>query len=221
MLETHRLALAVCIGIVAFSIALYFLNRGSKLDPVVAGFSLDATIDDIKRQLQQLEDTPGTRLGLKLSEVKVSLSVQEAKGADSSVNLTVPVFDEAAIGRASETTANFGSKVTVILVPPKGGVVLSSAAKTTILFADLLASTREALHDAMESEPKLEAKEIEVELAFVLTAKRSDTVSVKAKVLSAGDSSSREDGRSNTVTLKYINPAYQTEKTGATSVTPP
>lgn len=220
MPESYRFFLALSAAVIAFSVVYYLVNRPSKPQSVVSSFSLEETISGIKRELQKLEDTPGQTLGLILNDVKIALFVQEEFADSGDVSLTVPVFDEAKLNTSDTLGAQTGSKVTVDLAPPRGSQVLSASGDGRIEFADLLVATREALQRSMQNEPKLEAKSIEVELAFVLTAKRTDSASVKAKVVSIGISSEHKGTSSNTITLIYSNPKYQT-KDQYEAVTPP
>ena len=204
--------LALAVALVAAGLAYVLITRAGRPAPVVGSFSLEATISGIKRELQRLENTPGPTLGLVLSEVKVALIVQSNESLSSEFGLSLPVFDETKVGVGDTVAGQTGSKVTVVLVPPRGSQVLSADGARDIRFAELLVSAREALQRSMENEPRLEAKSIEVDLAFVLTAERADSASVKLKVVSVGLSLDHKSTSSNSITLTYLNPKYQKEE---------
>ncbi len=217
--EFSQVFLALAVALIAAGMAYMLIARARKPAPVVGSFSLEDTISGIKRELQRLENTPGPTLGLLLTEVKVVLFVQRQETSSSEFGLTLPVFDETKFGVDDTATGQVGSKVTVALVPPRGSQVLSVDNAGSIQFAELLMSAREALHRSLANEPRLEAKSIEVDLAFVLTAESSDSASVKVKVVSVGLSADSKSTSSNSITLTYLNPKYQ--KKDAAVVTPP
>ena len=220
ILEPYRLVIATVIALVVFGLALHALNRIAKPLARVSSFPLEDTLSDIKRELQKLENLPGPALGLTLSEVKITLMVQEDDTRSGAATLAVPVFDKSALKATGKQATKTGSKVTVALAPPKGSQVLSADRKTTVNFADLLASTRTALQRSMTTEPRLDAKAIDVEISFVLVAGESRDASVDAKIVSIGATSDWQLTHSNTVMLKYVNPAFQSKEHEATPIPP-
>lgn len=217
--EYWRYAVAAIIALVAFKGALWIVNRVAKSPAPVSAFSLDRTISDIKAELTKLEATPGAPLGLKLSEVKIALQVSQTDAKTSSAGLSVPVFSAADIKGGAGWSWEQGSKVTIVLVPPADRSVLSTDTGSALKFADLLGAVRESLRKAMQNEPRLDAKSIEVELAFVLVTDTSAGAEVKVQLLSLEVGSTQKSTAGNTVTLTYQNPAYA-EKTSA-KPTPP
>lgn len=220
MAEVYRFVVAFIVALIAFGIAHYFVSRWTKPAPVIASFSLEQTISDIKRELQKLENSPGDRLGLELSEVEIALFVQQESKQSSDAGLTIPVFDETKVGTGGSVTAQSGSKVTVVLVPPRGSRTLASDRGSQVEFADLLIAARAALQRSLHNEPALDAKSIDVELAFVLTTTRSTSASVQAKLIQVTAGAEETQDNSNTITLKYVNPKYQ-EQTASGAASAP
>ncbi len=217
--EYWRYAVAVIIAIVAFTGALWILNRTVKPPAPVSTFSLDQTISDIKTELKNLETGSGAPLGLKLSEVKIALQVSQEEGKNTDASLSVPVFSSAEIKASAGNSWEQGSKVTLVLVPPAESPLLSVPPRSVLKFADLLRGVRESVRTAMQNEPRLDAKSIEVELAFVLVTEDSAGAEVKVELLSLGVGRTQKSTAGNTVTLTYENPAYVAKDAG--KPTPP
>lgn len=221
MPDFYRHAIAVIVAALAYGGTLYLVGRASGALLPFSTLSLEQVIGQIKRELHELENTPGPTLGLLLDEVTVVLHVQREDARLSDATLTVPVFDESKLTASSSTTRADGSKVTVVLVPPEGTQTLSTPPGPRIEFSDILVATRESLQKSMQSEPRLDAKSIVVELSFVLTAANSSSSAVKAKVISVDGSTAGKDTSSNTITLKYSNPRYLAKSRAPATVTPP
>jgi hypothetical protein len=218
--DVGRFALPLVVAVLGFIIAYYLLNRDAGKSLIVTTYSLEDAISEIKRELAKLENTPGARLGLELGEVEIKLAVQDAATRSSEAGLALPVLDEGRLGASAKTIEHTGSTVTVVLVPPQGSPLFSALEVSQLAFAGLLISTRSALHNAMANEPKLEAKSIKIVIDFVLTATRSNTANVKAKVLSVGLANEQTAVKGHSLTLTYKNPKYET-KSETRPVTPP
>ncbi len=205
--EALRYAVALSVGLGAFALVFGLPYWRSGPSGAVESFSLAATITDIKRELVVLRNTPGDTLGLALTEVEVTLLVEDAAAGAASTALTVPVFSKSALSAETSAGSSEASTVTVKLTPPRGTEVLSADAATTIRFSDLLLATRQALQDSLRNEPQLAAKSIEVVLKFVLTASDKVKGQVDTQILTAGMESSAQATRSNTVKLTFVNRA--------------
>lgn len=218
--ELWQLVVAAAFGLLALAAALWLVNR--KVAPAlpVGDLSLDQTIRDIKQELVRLEADPGPRLGLALSEVKIELQVREAEKQTGSAGLAVPVFKAAEVTAGASLSQDQGSKVTIVLAPPPDRMALSADRQTPALrFADLLIAARASLAAAMDSEPRLDPKSIEVKVDFVLVSEANAGAKVKVKVLSIATGTTRSLTSGNTVTLTYLNPAFAKPKGGG--ATPP
>ncbi|MGC4074328.1 MAG: hypothetical protein QM760_17810 [Nibricoccus sp.] len=203
-----RYAIAVIVALVGFKVALWIISRASKPPSPIASFSLDQTISDIKAELAKLEAEPGAPLGLRLTEIEIALQLSQTEEKTSSAGLSVPVFNETEITGNASWSWEEGSKVTIVLAPPADSIVLSAGSKPALKFADLLISVRESLRKAMQNEPRLAAKSIELELAFVLVAETSAEANVKVQLVSLGVGRTQKSTTGNTITLTYENPAF-------------
>ena len=206
--EYWACAAAIIVALVAFKGALWIVNRASKPPAPIASFSLDQTITDIKTELARLEAQPGAPLGLRLTEIEIALQLSQAGEKTAGAGLSVPVFSEAALTANTTSSWEEGSKVTIVLAPPADSSVLSTGAKPSLRFADLLGSVRESLRKAMQDEPRLDAKSISLELSFVLVAGTAIGADVKVQLLSLGIGRTQTTTAGNTLTLTYRNPAY-------------
>lgn len=209
--EIWRLAAAVIAGMLIYAGLPAVISQIRPPAAPIAGFSLDQTIADIKRELVRVENDTGPRLGLDLESVKIELQLKQADERSAGLGLAVPVFTEAALKAGTIASSEESSKLTVVLVPPTGRVTLSTDAAPRINFADLLIAARTSLVAAMDSEPALDAKSIELQIGFVLVQTTSGSASVKAAVISAEAGTKLSATAGNTVTLSYANPAYAKE----------
>jgi hypothetical protein len=200
---------AAVLGLLALAAALWFVNRrASPLLPVGA-LSLDQTIRDIKAELMRLEADPGPRLGLTLSAVKIELQLRETERQTGTAGLAVPVFKAAEVTAGRGLSQDQGSKVTIVLAPPPDRMTLSADGPAPALrFADLLIAARTSLAAAMDSEPRLDARSIEVKVDFVLVSDASAGAEVTVKVVSIGTETTRSLSTGNAVTLSYASPAH-------------
>lgn len=194
--------------IIALGFFTVLLRRGREVSAEAASsFPLEETIAAIKQELLVVENTPGDRLGLSLKEVKIVLSVQQDQEISGSAKLSVPVFSKSVLESGAKVVETSSSKVSVVLVPPKPERTLRDRPRPPIRFAELFIATREALARAMETEPPLDAKSVDIDLSFVLVQETSAGATVEAMVLTLGAKAGVKDTGANLITLKYANPA--------------
>ena len=223
-MENYRLLLSLAAALLVFGAMIKLLGgpAGGPRSAQVRTLSLRETVGDIKKELQALEDTPGPSLDLVLSEVRIELLVREESSDTGTLELAVPVFASNVVDVDLERSTASSSRISVVLAPPDGTQTLSTNTQTTIKFSRLLSAIRRALHDAVDVEPRLDAKSIEVEIGFILLDGGSVGASVEAKVVTADVGSSWTRSNSNTVTLSYVNERYQQNGLiGRGDVTPP
>lgn len=211
MTDMVRLVVMAIAGLVAAGAAAALYDRFTAHPAVLRGMSIEELVAGVKTELRRLQNVPGPPLGLELSEVALTMSIDRERGTSGEGKLVVPVFDELMLSKKTATTDHRSSKVSIVLVPPKGSEILSSD-KPTIEFADLLLEVRRQLQATMASEPRLDAKSIQVDLGFELTAKRTDKAAVKVSVLGLDAERTASDKSGNTIVLKYANPKFATDK---------
>ena len=211
VLENYKVLFSFIVALMVFGGMMKFVghlagDRGSA--SAISTLSLRKTVGDIKSELRRFRNTPGPQLNLILSEVKIELLIREESSETGTLELIVPVFHDTAgeAGQGRSTAA--GSRVTVVFVPPNETETLSVDDQTTIRFSNLLHAVRSALHDAMDAEPRLDAKSIEVEISFVLLSSSSVGAVVEAKVVAVDVGSSWTRTNSNTITLSYVSPDH-------------
>lgn len=219
MTDMLRLMFMAIAAIVAAGVAGALYDRFNTHPLVLRGMNVEELVVGVKTELRRLQNIPGPSLGLELSEVALTLSVAREDGTSGDGKIVVPVFDELQVSSKTATSDQRSSKVSIVLVPPKGSETLSTD-KPTIQFADLLIEVRRQLQATMASEPRLDAKSIQVDLGFELTAKRTDTAAVKVRVLSLGAERSTSEKNGNTIVLKYANPRFATDAAGTKPVAP-
>ncbi len=200
---------AATVAVLAFAVAYAMYGKliRSKA-PSTDGLSLETTVGEIKQALVRLENTPGVRLGLELTEVKIELLVTGSATQTGSAGLSIPVFSDSEIAGTVKVDEKRGSKVTVVLVPPDGSQILSADWDAQIDFASVLRGIRRELVATMTREPKLDAKSIKVDMSFVLIRTEESNASVKAHFLGVTSTVGNETSASNSISLLYKNPSY-------------
>jgi hypothetical protein len=217
--DLFRLAMIGIVGLIAAGATAEVFDRLTKHSPIVGTMSLEELIGGIKSELGRFANVPGPPLGLDLTEVEITLSIDRELGTTIEGKFGVPVFDELSLSRSMASIDQRTSKVTVVLVPPNGSQTMSTG-QPKIEFANLLGEVRRQLQAAMASEPRLDTKSIEVDLGFVLTAKRTDKIGVKVQVIGIGAERATSEKSGNTILLKYKNPRYSADS-GAVKPIPP
>jgi hypothetical protein len=219
MMDLFRIAVIGIVGLVAAGTTAAVYDKLTTHSAIVRTMSIEELIGEIKSELRRFANVPGPPLGLDLAEVEITLAVDREIGTTAEGTFGVPVFDELSMSRSTSNVEQQTSKVVVVLMPPKGSQIMS-AGQPKIEFANLLGEVRRQIQSSMTSEPRLDAKSIEVSLGFVLTAKRTDKIAVKVKVLGIGAEEDSSEKSGNTIVLKYENPRFATAK-GETEPNPP
>lgn len=197
------------LGLLVLAAALWFVNRRAAPPLPVGALSLDQAIRDIKAELMRLEADPGPRPGLTLCAVKIELHLRETERQTGTAGLAVPVFKAAEVTAGRGLSQDQGSTVTIVLAPPPDRMTLSAEGPAPALrFADLLIAARTSLAAAMDSEPRLDARSIEVKVDFVLVSDACAGAEVTVKVLGIGTETTRGLSIGHAVTLSYANPAH-------------
>lgn len=176
----------------------------------VSSLSIEETIADIKRELNQIGQSPGETAGLVLKDVAIELTAQRDKKNGISGELVVPVFKEASIKGEGSRRLSTGSKISVVFNAPPGQELLTSVKPGTLDLSELVIGARKALLSAKvdTSGPELTPKSVDIEVNFVLVKGKSIGVEVKAYIVNIGASSEQVDTGGNKVTLHYRNPAF-------------
>ena len=211
----------VCASLTFFAAHVFYDKFFYTEELTATSFPLEDTIIEVKQELVKLANTPGTPLGLRLDEVEIILMVDTVI-TDSNVNkLKVPVFKESAIKANSFISHKSASKISLVLVPPDGSQTLSTTEKKQQFnFSELLIHTRKSLELAIQEEPPLEAKSIEVEINFIFSRNQDVGATIDVQVLSVGAERSGQDSTSNSIKFTYVNPRYQSSK-DALPIIPP
>ncbi len=176
----------------------------------VSSLSLDEIIADIKRELNQIGETPGDTAGLVLKDVAIELIAQRDNKNGISGELVVPVFKEASIKGERSGRISTGSKISVVFTAPPGQELLTSVKPGSLDLSEIVLEARKALLSAKAdtSGPELTPKSVDIEVNFVLVRGKSVGAGVKAYIVNIGTSSEQVDTGGNKVTLHYRNPAF-------------
>lgn len=180
----------------------------------VSSLSLEETIVDIKRELNQIGQAPGETAGLVLKDVAIELTAQRDNKNGISGELVVPVFKEASMKGEWSGRLSTGSKISVVFNAPPGQELLASVEPGSLDLSELVLKARKALLSAKADTSGLDLtpKSVDIEVSFVFVKGKSVSTGVKAYIVNIGASSEQVDTGGNKVTLHYRNPMFAEKK---------
>lgn len=180
------------------------------LSEKMSGLSIEETIADIKRELNQIGQAPGETAGLVLKDVAIELFAQRDNKNGVSGELVVPVFKEAMFKGEGSVNLSAGSKISVVFTPPPGQELLEGLRPGALDLSELVLGARNALLTAKAdtSGPELTPKAVDIEVNFILVKDKSGGAGVKAYVVNIGAYSNLVETGGNKVVLRYRNPSF-------------
>ena len=167
------------------------------------GIPLADVISAIKRELQIYEKATndGQDLGLELTDVDVTLAVQNVRKADGGITFGISLWGIGGkVGGAADATADNLSTLSVKLSPPKQSVVMADENFAHLELASTLIEARAQLLAGLSEKPALPPSALTLELKFVITKGAGPKAEFSFSIISG-----KLDGRvtqANTHTVK-------------------